>query len=308
MGTKINDVQRLTEAGTTLVFNSAAKMPMKKYYEQIVTEKTEPKQIGKYDSMGNLGPAYEKTPGDAHVFGKTSQAYQTTITSKTYGNAVEADLEAMEYGDVFFNVIKSTFGTPLIKTLLTKKERLVAAAYNGAFTDTGADGVAIISASHPLVNSASVNDNLATGAFGNDSFIAAKNKFNAIYDHSGEFFDTEPTHLLVHPNKLYLALQILTSQLMALELSNTKNVTNDVMPVKVITNKYLSYNNSTGVSPWFLIDKTMTDAGCILQKKRGLALKTWWENNNDVYRGTATELYGVAFISPGFGIIGSTGA
>ena len=305
MGTKINDIKRMTEAGTTLVFNAAAKMPQRKYYEQIVTKKQEIKQIGKYDSLGNLGAAYKKTPGDAHVFGKINQAYQTTITSETYGNGVEADLETLEFD--LENVVKTTFGTPLIRTLVTQKERLVADAYNNAFTNTGADGVAIISASHPLVNSGSVNNNLITGAFTPDKFIEAKNRFNAIYDHAGEFFDTMPTHLLIHPNKLYYALQVLQSQLMAFELSNTKNVTNDVMPVKIVTNKYLSFNNSTGVSPWYLLDKTMDDAGCILQTKRGLALKTWWENNNDVYRGTATEIYGIGFISPGFSIVGSQG-
>jgi hypothetical protein len=130
--------------------------------------------------------------------------------------------------------------------------------------------------------------------------------FNTIYDQAGDFMDTEPTHLLIHPNKLHIALQILESTLMAFELTNTKNVSQDVMPIKLITNKYLDYS-STGVSPWFLIDKALDDAGAILQKKRGIFLKTWWENNNQVYRAAAMELYGVGIVSPGYQIVGSTG-
>lgn len=303
---RISDIQRMTEAGVDLVFNRAAKMPKKMYYPQIVTEKQQVKKIGNYDSIGDLSAAQEKIEGDTYVFDSIEENNRTTIESKTYGKGVFATMEKLDYD--LENVVKNTFGNPLIKKLLQLKERKVADAYNDSFATTGADGVYILSASHPLQRSASLNDNLATGALTPDNFIAGKNKFNFIYDQAGEFYDTEPTHLLIHPAKMWLALQIIQSNLMAFELSNTKNVTNEVMPIKIITNRYLDYNASTGVSPWFLLDKTIDDAGCILQTKRGLKLKTWWVNENEIYRGTASEMYGVGFISPSYGIVGSTGA
>ena len=305
-GTRLSNITKLTTDTADLVFNRAVKAPARKYYTQIVTEVTEPKRIGNYVTVGDLGQAQVKGEGDAIVYDKIQDNYSTAITSQTVVKGVEASMESLEYD--MENVVKNRFGAPLVKKLINYKEREVADAYNDAFTSTGADGVAIISASHPLQSSPLVNDNLATGALTPDNLIAAKNKFTFIYDQAGEYFDSEPTHLLIHKNKLYTAMQIFQSQLMAFELSNTKNVVNDTIPLTIVVNPYLDFNVSTGVSPWFLLDKTMTDAGCILQTKKGIMLDTWWEKNNQVFRGSATELYGVGFISPGYGLVGSTGA
>ncbi|MFA6977435.1 MAG: hypothetical protein WC194_12060 [Mesotoga sp.] len=306
MGTRVIDIQSMTEAGVDLVFNRAAKMPRKTYYSSIVTELSQVKKTGNYHTIGNIGRAEEKDEGDIINFDRIKENYETNITSTTKSKGVEATLEALEYD--LERVVEATFGTPLLRVMQTYKERECADLYNDAFATTGADGVYQIDDDHPLQNSALVNDNLATGALTPDNLIAAKNKFNFIYDQAGDYFDTEPTHLLIHKNKLFVALQILESQLMAMELSNTKNVVEDVMPIKVVVNPYIDYATATDVSPWFLLDRTLTDAGAILQKKRGTWLKTWWVNENQVYRGAALEMYGVGIISPGYGIVGSTGA
>lgn len=307
MAGRVSDILRMTEDGVDLIFNKTAKTPKRKYYPQIVWEKKNEKRIGKYDTIGALGPAEVKVEGNAYDFDKFDQGYQTTIQVDTIGKGVEASMEELE--DDLYGVVNSRFGPELFSRLLSAKERSCADLYNDAFTNTGADGVALISASHPLVkNSAALNDNLATGELTPDNFVSAKMKFNSIYDQAGDFFDTVPTHLLVHPNKMYTALAILESSLMAFELSNTKNTTQEVMPVKVVSNNYLDYTTATDVSPWFLLDRTLNDAGAVLQVKKGLTLKTWWENNNEVFRGTLHERYGVGVISPGYGIVGSTGA
>lgn len=306
MATRISDITRLTEAGVDMVFNRAAKMPRRKYYSQIVTEVQQKRRIGSYNTVGNIGPATEKPEADTLTFDRIQHYLETNITSRTVGKAVEASLESLEYD--LENVVNKTFGVPLMRVMQNFKEKEIADLYNDAFSTTGADGVYEIDDDHPLQNSTSENSNLASGALTPDNFIAGKNMFNSIYDQAGQFFDTEPTHLLIHPNKQYIALQILESALMAFELSNTKNVTNDVMPIRLLVNKYLDYNSSTHVSPWFLLDKTMDDAGAILQTKRGIWLKTWWENNNAVYRGMALEMYGSGIVSPGYGIVGSPGS
>lgn len=300
-GTRISDIQKMTEAGVDVVFNRAAKMPKRKYYGQICTERQEMKQVGSYHTIGDLGAASVKVEADTVNFDRIQENYETNITSTTKAKGVEASLESLEYD--LERVVKGTFGTALLQKLQILKEKEVAACYNEGFaTDTMADGVYVFSNTHPLQGNVLLyNDNLMSGALTGENLITAKNMFNSIYDQSGELFDTEPTTLAIHPNKLYLALQILGSSLMALELSNTKNVVNDFMPIKVVTNKYFTDGY------WFLIDKTLEDAGCILQTKRGVTLKTWWVNENQVFRGLAYEMYGAAFISPGYGLVGSAG-
>lgn len=302
--TRVSDIARMTEAGVNEVFNAAAKKPRVLEYKPICREVKGDKQICKYDSLGAIGPAVVKAEGDTITFRKLEQAYETTIESTTKTNGVMASIEALKYD--LKGVVEKTFGEPLVRTMITLKEKAVADVYNDSFTTNGADGVAQVSNSHPLVNSALVNDNLLTGEMSTTTIVAAKNMFNRIYDQAGELFDTAPTHLLIHPNKLYLALQLLNSQLMALELSNTKNVLQDVHALKIITNRYLDYNTGTDASPWFLLDKTL-DAGVVLQNFEDLSIDRWFEPSDLSFRGVAWEMYGCGMVAPGYGIIGSQG-
>lgn len=302
--TRVSDIARMTEAGVNEVFYAAAKKPRVLEYKPICREVKGDKQICKYDSLGAIGPAVVKAEGDTITFRKLEQAYETTIESTTKTNGVMASIEALKYD--LKGVVEKTFGEPLVRTMITLKEKAVADVYNDSFATNGADGVAQVSNAHPLVNSALVNDNLLTGEMSTTTIVAAKNMFNRIYDQAGELFDTAPTHLLIHPNKLYLALQLLNSQLMALELSNTKNVLQDVHALKIITNRYLDYNTGTDASPWFLLDKTL-DAGVVLQNFEGLSIDRWFEPEDLSFRGVAWEMYGVGMVAPGYGIVGSQG-
>lgn len=306
MPTYTTDLGNLVFAGLDAVFNSALKAPRQTYYKQVCHQKSVNKQYGWYETVGAMGAASEHIEGSAIVFDKIEDGDKTTIENKEYAKGAQASRKALKFD--LYGQLQKNFGTPLVTRMVQLKEKAVANVYNDGFTNTGADGVALFSNSHPLINSIKLNDNLMTGALTPDNLIAAKNMFNAIYDQAGEFFDTTPTHLLIHPNKKFLALQILQSQLMALELSNTKNVTNDVMPVKIVENKYLDYTASTGVSPWFLLDMTIEDAGVVLQQEGGTNLETWYDNDNLTYKGVAFEYWGTGMVSPGYAVVGSAGS
>lgn len=303
---RISDTINLTEAGIDEVFNREVTRPRKLEYKNICREVSGDKQIYKHQSIGNLGPAVVKPEGDDIVYSKVEQAYETTITASTVSNGAAATLEQLEYD--LEGVVQNIFGKPLVDTMIVKKEKIVADVYNDGFATTGADGVAVFSNSHPLVNNAlKLNDNLLTGEMSTTTIQTAKNMFNFIYDQAGEFMDTAPTHLLIHPNKLFLALQLLTSQLMALELSNTKNVLQDVSPIKVITDRWLDYNLTTDVSPWFMLDKTL-EAGVTLYQTIPLAMNKEFDWDKLIYKGQIYEAYGSGYVSCGYGAVGSTGA
>ena len=304
--TRLADLSNLILAGSDEVFNKASKAPRRQYWKEICREEQQEKRTGNYDTVGNLGAATEHNEESAIVFDKIEYNNRTSIISKVYEKGVKATLESTEFD--LYDVVKRQFGEPLVNVMNNKKERIVAAVWNGVFTDTGADGVALASDSHPLKNNLLlVNDNLITGALSTEKIKEAKNRFNFIYDQAGEYFDTMPTHLLIHPNKMFQALELLNSVLMAWELTNTKNSLQDVMPIKIIQNKYLTYAVAADVSPWFLLDKNLTDAGCVLQTKKGLTLKTWFENEDLSLKGIAYEIYGAGMVAPGYGFIASAG-
>jgi len=308
---RVSDITRMTEAGTTVIFNREAKMPRQKYYPQISTEIQEPKLIGLYDTLGDLTAAEVKAERDTISFDSIGQGYQTTITSQTISKGVDASREKLEYD--LYKTVNRSFGAPMIRVMLQKKEKAIADLYNDGFaTTTGADGVYIFSATHPLLSSAEHNNNLATGALTTDNLIAGKNKFLDIKDQAGGQFDTRATTLLINDHMQYRAMQILESQLVAFELSNTKNVANSLNPVRVVSNPYIDFTAGTGgaadTSPWFLIDDSLEDAGAILQTKKSIWLETEWLKSSQVYRGMCFEMYGTGMISPGYRVVGSTGA
>jgi len=130
-----------------------------------------------------------------------------------------------------------------------------------------------------------------------------------IKDQAGGQFDTRATTLLINDHMQYTAMQILESQLVAFELSNTKNVVNAINAIKVVSNPYIDFTAGTpNVSPWFLIDDMLEDAGAILQTKKSIWLETEWLKASQVYRGMCFEIYGQGMISPGYKTVGSTGA
>lgn len=303
--TRLTDAGNLVYAGIEEIFRAAAAAPLEVEYKQIVREKSLTDLYGYYETMGDLGKGRKHVEEQDIYFHKIEWSNRTTITSEVYENGIRGTFESMHFD--LYDTIEKYFGAPLVNTMVAMKEEAVADVYNDVFTDTGADGVYLASATHPLKNSSTLyNDNLASGELTFDNLVDAKNKFNHIYDQAGRFYRTAPTHLLIHPDFLYQALMILNSNLVAMELSNTKNVIQDVMPIKVITNRYLE-GATDDVKPWFLLDKTQM-AGCVLQTSKGLELKSFWDWDTLTFKGIVFEVYGIGMTAPGYGFVASPGS
>lgn len=299
-----SDILELTDNLVDVIFNRELVRPIKTYYPEICIEKTLSTPTGTYQQLGGLTPAAVKPEGDNIPRDSIVDSYQTQITVQTIAKGVQATYEKL--ADDQYGVVNRIFGAPLIKTLTVYKEQAIADLYNHAFATTGADGEYQIDSDHPLENhSTKTNNNLATGVLSVDNLKAAYNKFNFIYDAAGNFFGSTPTHLLVHPNKMFTIVELLESNLLAHELSNTKNSLMD-MRIKPIMNPYLDYNTSTDGSPWFLLDKTL-EAGAVLQKQKGIETRRWVDEDSVTYCMNAIERYGQGIVAPGYGIVGSLG-
>ena len=306
--TRKSDISNLLLAGASAIFNKTVKTPVRKYYPEICQEVNESKETGIYLTMGNLGQAQEHNEDSAIVFDKIEESNKTTIVSKVYEKGVKVTVEASEFDQ--YNVVDQQFGAPLIKVMGDKKEHIVADIYNGVFTATGADGVYQASATHPLKNNPGrYNVNLMSGALTTDNIKKMKNMFNVIRDQSGELYGSRPTHILVNEDKQFEVFELLQSALMAQELSNTKNSLDVGGVLKVILNPFLTISTSAPyTAPWFMLDKSLTGAGCMLQKKKDITLRTWFENAELSLKGIAYEIYGAGMVAPGYGFIASTGA
>lgn len=300
MATMTYDIAKLTVATVDVIINRELQKPYEMYYPSIVRQVSQEKAVGTYQQLGGISGAYKKVQNAPYTYQKIVDGYTTTISVDTYANAVAASWESL--CDDLYSVVESTFGQPLMQTLIDMREQLVADEYYGMFSTTGADGVYLLHSAHPLVNSAATNDNLAdAGAMGVDTVKDMKNMFFSIKDQAGRKFRTRPTHILFHPTKMFLYTELFGSQLMAFELSNTKNSLPSIAPMIPLTDLFLEE------APWYMLDKTLY-AGVVFQRQEDVIAETWWEKGNAEYRGSVRERYGIGTVAPGYGIIGNLGA
>lgn len=192
-------------------------------YTAFTTPKTANKKSETYDSMGNLKAAEEKAEGMPINYGAVSQAYQTTITNKTWANGFAHTMEAIKYD--LYGVINSIKAKELSRTMRELEEKNAIYWIDNAIATNLADGQPIGSDSHPLVDSPLLNDTLATAASIKipENHKTMINMFYAFKNHAGGPMKSNPTDALTHYVNQLDVEEIYGSTLKANEMSNTKN-------------------------------------------------------------------------------------
>jgi hypothetical protein len=287
------DIARYLSDKITESFYDNLKKQKKEEYKEFTTPKMSDKDEEIYGSYGNLLPAEEKVEGGSLHYDTNKEMYFTTVINKTYDRGITETWEKCE--DNPDKVIKNSNTGNMIRAMITKREKNVAAVVDGVFTSTGADGVYYASASHPLDTSKTslLNDNLMTaGAITPDNVIAGCNKFNTIYDYAGSLLDTSATAILAHSNQQARVNAVLMSNLKAQELSNTKNT------VPMLKAKFGRYIN---LYYWHLLDENIDSF--VFQRRTGLLPFSEQDKRTTLnYYWAMVERYRAAQINTGFGI------
>lgn len=290
-----SDIARFLIAGIKEVWKRNLQTQRETYFDKCSTKKTSNKAAEYYDTAGNISPASFVTENAPLPYYKIKQGYRVTVTNKKAVNGLEVSVEAND--DDLYGVIDEAKVGGLMRTMIALKEEEIANQWNTVFTATGGDGVAPAYASHPLINSASVNNNATSGTITPDNVITAANLFNDIYDQAGKLFDTEATQILAHKNQMARIMAVLESTLKAYELSNTKNT---VPALKPVLSKYLSKTY------WHLRDETIDSV--IYQERKGMEHNIEKDAvNNYVWKINFIERYAGSIINPGYGFVSSTG-
>ncbi|MFA6359013.1 MAG: Mu-like prophage major head subunit gpT family protein [Candidatus Omnitrophota bacterium] len=307
-GGRSSDITNLKKAGINFVFNEAAKVPQEQQWPMLVTKVNEEKEVGTYLTVGDVGNAQLHVEGDAYTFEGISEDWKTEITIATYGKGVFATRKQMKDDQTMS--VNGMFGTKLIRSMIETKEQTVANAYNDGFATTMADAVYVFSSTHPLSNATGqYNDNLITGAITTDNIKTGLNQFYLIKNQAGNRYPTKATHILANSMEQFTIIELLQSQLLAWELSNTVNSVSKAQPLGVILNNYIDHTGKGDTySPWFLLDKTIDRAGCIYQYRGGMNLETEVNFLTKNYEATCEEEFAVAFASPGYGCVASQNA
>lgn len=217
------DISRMLLAGQKEIFTrNFESYPIE--YTWYTTPKSANKETETYDSMGNLKAATRKVEGDAITYGKVTQAYQTSITNYTWANGYEVTVEATKYD--LYGVCNSIKAKELARTMRELEETNAVYWLDNAATVNLADGVPLASNSKPLVDSASLNDTLATASTiaDPDNHKTVINMFYGFMNHAGGPMKSRPGKAVTHYVNQLTVEEVYRSINKANEFSNTKNV------------------------------------------------------------------------------------
>ena len=212
---------------------------------------------------------------------------------KVYGLAFALTKVLVEDGDHIR--IGQVYARHLAQSLVETKELLAANVLNVAFNASypGGDGVALNSASHPIVNGTFSNLLTTAANLSQTSLEQMLIQIRQAVDNNGKKIRLVPRQLIVAPGNIFQAEVLLKSVL------RTGNANNDINPVKsigLLDEGAAVLSRLTNPSAWWV--QTDAPEGFKLLMRRRLEKTMEGDFETDSMRYKATERYDLGFTDP----------
>jgi hypothetical protein len=208
-----------------------------------------------------------------------------------YGLAFALTKVLVEDGDHIR--IGQVYARHLAQSLIETKETLAANVLNNAFTGgatAGGDGVALNSASHPIVNGTASNLLTTAANLSQTSLEQMLIQIRQAVDNNGKKIRLVPRQLVVAPGNVFQAEVLLKSVLRA------GNANNDINPIKsigLLDEGAAVISRLTSATAWWV--QTDAPEGMKLLMRRRLEKTMEGDFETDTMRYKATERYDVGF-------------
>ena len=273
-------------------------------YTDLVDTMTSDKQYEEFVQITPFGLVPEKTQGAPVQYDSEVQGPVTRVTHVLYALGYVTTYE--EIKNNLYAEVSQTRAGALANAFRQTKERIVAGMYNNAFNSSyaGADGVALISSSHP---------NTSGGTYSNRSSVDAALSEAALedllvqimgaLDDRGNLINLMPRSMHVPPALWFEANRILKSVYQTRSANNDINVISatSALPMGVKMNHYF-----TSSTAWFV--RTDVQKGLYYVEREGVVFDK--DNDFDTMNAKAKghEWYSVAWADGGRALFGSAGA
>ena len=238
-----------------------------------------------------FGAAPQLADGTPVTYQQGGVLFLKRYVYSVYGLAFALTKVLVEDGDHIR--IGQVYARHLAQSLIETKETLAANVLNNAFTGgatAGGDGVALNSASHPIVNGTASNL-LATAAnLSQTSLEQMLIQIRQAVDNNGKKIRLVPRQLVVAPGNVFQAEVLLKSVLRA------GNANNDINPIKsigLLDEGAAVISRLTSATAWWV--QTDAPEGMKLLMRRKLEKTMEGDFETDTMRYKATERYDVGF-------------
>jgi len=263
-------------------------------WEQVFREETGiPRNYHEEPVLYGFGAAPQLPDGTPVSYQQGGVLFLKRYVYQVYGLAFALTKVLVEDGDHVR--LGQIYAKHLAQSLVETKELLCANVLNYAFNSsyTGGDGVALNSASHPIVNGTFSNLLATPAALSQTSVEQMLIQIRSAVDNNQKKIRLQPLKLVVAPGNVMQAEVILKSVL------RTGTANNDINPIKSIglmPEGAAVISRLTSSTNWWI--QTDAPEGMKLMMRRGLEKTMEGDFETDSMRYKATERYIPAFTDP----------
>lgn len=288
--------------GLNALFGLEYKRYGEEHKEIFETESSE-RSFEEETKLSGFSAAPVKNEGSAIAYDNAQEAFTARYNHETIALGFSLTEEAVE--DNLYASLSSRYTKALARAMAYTKQTKAASVLNNGFSSNypGGDGVALFSASHPLV-SGGVNSNIpSTPADLNETSLeAAVIQIAGWSDERGLLIAAKPKKLILPPALMFVATRLLDTDLRVGTADNDINAlkTNGSIPGGYAVNHFLTDNDA-----WFLTTDVPNGLKHFVRAPMSNSMDGDFDTGNVRYK--SRERYSFGWSDP-LGMYGSAGA
>ena len=272
-------------------------------HKEIYEVETSERSFEEETKLSGFSAAPVKNEGSAIAYDNAQEAWTARYNHETIALGFSLTEEAIE--DNLYDSLSARYTKGLARAMAYTKQVKAAAVLNNGFSAayTGGDGVALFSASHPLVNGATNSNTPSTQADLNETSLeAAVIQIAAWTDERGLLIAAKPKKLIVPPALQFVATRLLETELRVGTNNNDINAlkNNGSVSEGYSINHFLTDNNG-----WFLTTDVPNGLKHFVRTPLSNSMDGDFDTGNVRYK--SRERYSFGWSDP-LGIYGSSGS
>ena len=272
-------------------------------HKEIYETETSERSFEEETKLSGFSAAPVKNEGSAIAYDNAQEAWTTRYNHETIALGFSITEEAIE--DNLYDSLSARYTKGLARAMAYTKQVKAAAVLNNGFSSSylGGDGVALFSASHPLVNGGTNSNTPSTQADLNETSLeAAVIQIAAWTDERGLLIAAKPKKLIIPPALQFVATRLLETKLRVGTNNNDINAieNNGSIPEGWTINHFL-----TDVNAWFLTTDVPNGLKHFVRTPLQNSMDGDFDTGNVRYK--SRERYSFGWSDP-LGVFGSSGS
>jgi hypothetical protein len=272
-------------------------------HKEIYETETSERSFEEETKLSGFSAAPVKNEGSAIAYDNAQEAWTARYNHETIALGFSLTEEAIE--DNLYDSLSARYTKGLARAMAYTKQVKAAAVINNGFSAAypGGDGVALFSASHPLINGSTNGNTPSVAADLNETSLEnAVIQIAAWTDERGLLIAAKPRKLIVPPALQFVATRLLETEL---RVGTTDNDINALKNNGSIPEGYTVNNFLTDTNGWYLCTDVPNGMKHFIRTPLQNSMDGDFDTGNVRYK--SRERYSFGWSDP-LGMYGSPGA